>query len=135
MKMDSNNMNLNQQEMNGAQPQNAYTQSGGQAQNPYTDPMYQQSVPMYQQPVYQPPVGSDAVSMGEWMWTILLLCIPIVNLVLLIVWAFSGSANPSKANYCKAYLLWMVIGVILSTVLVILIAIMGVSLFGGFAYR
>lgn len=130
--MDANNMNLNQQEMNGMQPQDVYTQPTGQAQNPYTDPVYQQPMSMYQQPAYQPPVESDDVSMGEWMWTTLLLIIPVVNFVLLLVWAFGGSTKPSKANFCKAQLLWMLIGFCLSIVLAILGFFLGVGLLGGY---
>lgn len=76
----------------------------------------------------QPPVFSEDVSMGEWMWTILLLGIPIVNIIMLIVWAFGGNANPSKANFCKAQLLWMLIFFCLSIVLFIAGFFLGISI-------
>lgn len=132
--MDQNNMS--QQENIGAQTteqaQNLYMQPmqpqpADQAQNPYMQPQpaYQQS-----QPAYQPPVESDDVSMGEWMWTILLLCIPVVNFILLIVWAFGGGTKASKANYCKAQLLWMLIFFCLSFVLTIIIIFVSAGLIG-----
>lgn len=112
--MDQNNMS--QQENFGGQPTE-------QVQNPYMQPMQSQ-------PTYQPPVESDDVSMGEWMWTILLLCIPVVNFVLLIVWGFGGGTKVSKANYCKAQLLWMLIFFCLSFVLGILAFFVGFGLIG-----
>lgn len=120
--MDQNNMY--QQENIGVKPteqaQTPYEQPAGQAQNPYTAPMQSQTA-------YQPPVISEDVSMGEWMWTIFLLCIPIVNIILLFVWAFGGSTNPSKANYCKAQLLWMLIFCCLSIVLLIMGIFVGIT--------
>jgi len=46
----------------------------------------------------------------------LLLCIPIVNFILLLVWSFGGNVNQNKKNYARATLLLMVIGVVLSIV-------------------
>lgn len=53
------------------------------------------------------------ITLGEWMITLLLCAIPLVNLVMLLVWAFSGNVNTSKANWAKAMLIWMVIGIVL----------------------
>jgi hypothetical protein len=62
------------------------------------------------------------VSVGEWMITILLLAIPLVNLVMLFVWAFGGGTQRSKANWAKAMLIWAVIGFTLAIVIVGLFA-------------
>ncbi len=48
----------------------------------------------------------------DWFLTIFLTAIPIVGLVLLFVWAFGGNAKPSKANWAKATLLWLVLGIV-----------------------
>ena len=63
-------------------------------------------------PSYQTP-PAPPVTTGDWFVTMLLLVIPFVNLILLFVWAFSGGTNPSKANWAKATLIWMVIGIVL----------------------
>lgn len=55
----------------------------------------------------------EPVSFGDWMLTMLLCVIPIVNIIMLFVWAFSAGTNPSKANWAKASLLWAVIGIVL----------------------
>ncbi|MBF4692862.1 hypothetical protein [Fusibacter ferrireducens] len=51
---------------------------------------------------------SEIVSMKEWIITLLILCIPIVNIVMPFVWAFSSATNPSKANFFKAQLIMAV---------------------------
>lgn len=53
------------------------------------------------------------ISIGDWFITILLVAIPVVNIIMLIIWSFGAIANPSKANWAKATLIWMVIGIIL----------------------
>ena len=69
---------------------------------------------------YQP------VSLGEWMVTILLCAIPIVNIVMLFIWGFSATTQPSKANWAKASLIWLAIFVVFY-ILVFLV------IFGGMA--
>jgi succinate dehydrogenase/fumarate reductase cytochrome b subunit len=50
-----------------------------------------------------------AVKTGEWIVTLLVTMIPLVGIIMLFVWAFGGNANPSKANYAKAGLIFMAI--------------------------
>ena len=45
------------------------------------------------------------VSIGEWIITFILLAIPLVNIIMLFVWAFGGGVNLSKKNYAKASLI------------------------------
>ena len=63
-------------------------------------------------------------TVGDWVLTIFLACIPCVGLILLFVWAFGNNTNKSKSNWAKAQLIWMAIGIIIS---IILYAIMGVA--------
>jgi hypothetical protein len=53
------------------------------------------------------------VSVGDWMLTMLICIIPLVNIVMLFVWAFSAETNTSKANWAKASLIWMAIGIVI----------------------
>jgi succinate dehydrogenase/fumarate reductase cytochrome b subunit len=64
---------------------------------------------------------APVISMKEWMLTILLLAIPLVNIIMLFVWAFGGGANPSKANYAKASLLWVLIAIGLYVIFFVII--------------
>jgi len=66
------------------------------------------------------------MTVGDWLITMLLLMIPIVNFVLLFVWAFGGNVNPSKKAYFRAYLIIMAI--------VIVLTILFGALFGGFIF-
>ncbi|TMV51340.1 hypothetical protein FE783_06030 [Paenibacillus mesophilus] len=65
--------------------------------------------------------AAGVISFKEWMITILLLALPIVNIIMLFVWAFGGGANPSKANYAKAALVWAAIGIVLYLIFFVLI--------------
>jgi len=53
------------------------------------------------------------VSVGNWVLTMLLMCIPFINVVLLFVWAFGSNTEISKANWAKATLLWFVLGFVI----------------------
>ena len=74
-----------------------------------------------QQTQQQPPV-----SVSYWFLTLFLTAIPLVGLILLFVWAFGSTTNPSKANWAKAALLWAAIGIV---IYIIIFAIFGAALF------
>lgn len=103
-----------------------------QAQPVYQQPVYQQ--PVYQQPVYQQPVipegYSETVSIGEWIGSMFLMMIPVVNFILVLVWAFGGSKK-SKSNFFKAYLILVLIGVVIG---VLIGVFFGAALFEEFMY-
>lgn len=68
------------------------------------------------------PQSAPILTVKDWLVTMLILIIPVVNLIMLFVWAFGGGANPSKSNYAKAALLWMVIVFAFYLVITILFA-------------
>jgi hypothetical protein len=45
------------------------------------------------------------LSIGNWIGTLIILAIPLVNIIMLIVWAASGSTHPSKRSFAQAYLI------------------------------
>jgi len=45
------------------------------------------------------------VSIGDWIVTFVLLGIPVVNIIMLLVWAFGQGAHPSKKTYAQAALI------------------------------
>lgn len=55
-------------------------------------------------------------TVGDWVLTIFLTCIPCVGLILLFVWAFGSNTNQSKSNWAKAQLIWVAIGVVISII-------------------
>ncbi|MCF8360569.1 MAG: hypothetical protein K9H26_17580 [Prolixibacteraceae bacterium] len=56
--------------------------------------------------------SSPVIKIGEWIITILLMAIPVVNIIFLLIWAFGSGTNPTKANFSKAALIWMLIAIV-----------------------
>ncbi|MDO5571122.1 MAG: zinc ribbon domain-containing protein [Bacteroidales bacterium] len=79
-----------------------------------------------------PPVGSRyaPVSTGGFICIFLMMLLPIVNLILLIVWACGGCRKVNQSNLAKAMLVLMLIGIVLS-VLIVLIGGLFLSSMGG----
>lgn len=80
-----------------------------------------------EQPQIQPRPASSEISFGEWFLTLFLVAIPLVGIVLLFVWAFSSTTNPSKANWAKASLAWAAIGIVLYIIIFVLIIGIGTA--------
>jgi len=57
--------------------------------------------------------NAPIMKVGDWLIVLLLLIIPVVNLIMLLIWAFGSDTNPNKSNYAKAALIWMLIWVVL----------------------
>jgi Na+/phosphate symporter len=58
----------------------------------------------------------SVVSIGDWIVTMIIMLIPVINFIMLLVWAFSGGTPKSKSNWAKATLIFMVLGAILTFV-------------------
>ena len=86
-------------------PQQQMEQSLEQIQQPYTP----------YQPIYASPnanagvLPEEPISFSDWMITFLLLCIPVINVIVLFLWAFGKHSKKSKENYAKAALVWVFI--------------------------
>ena len=100
-------------------PQNSGNRNGGQCG--------------YQQPVNtvyvnEPDVHYDEhVSIGGWIGRWLVMCIPIVNIIMLFVWAFGGSRKYSLKTWARARLLLALIVIIALLITVIVLAVSGVN--------
>ncbi|MCZ8522688.1 hypothetical protein O9H32_24805 [Paenibacillus mucilaginosus] len=67
-----------------------------------------QQQPQPSQPTFYANPGDPkkkVMSVKDWVITSLILAIPLVNIIMLFVWAFGGGANENKANFAKASLL------------------------------
>ena len=89
--------------------------------SPAPAPVYAPAQPTYTQPAYTQPSygqtqGVPPLSVGSYIGMFLLLCIPIVNFILLLVWSFGGNVNKNKKNYARATLILAVIGIVASIV-------------------
>ena len=49
------------------------------------------------------------VSFGKWMIVLLILAIPVVNVVMLLVWALGSRTNPSLSNFSRAFLIYFIL--------------------------
>jgi fatty acid desaturase len=62
---------------------------------------------------YVAPKNLSTVSIGDWIITYILMAIPLVNIIMLFVWAFGSNTPESKANWAKASLIIYLITIIL----------------------
>lgn len=49
--------------------------------------------------------SDEVMSVGQWIGVIIVLGIPIVNIIMYLVWAFSSTTNRNLSNFCKATML------------------------------
>ena len=141
--MDSNNMNGQQQAPQFQQqaPQTAYQQPQYQQAYQNYQQSYQQSYqqpytqqPYTQQPVYnninvnpQIPDNYKPISPWGYLGYSILFAIPILGLILLIVFSFSD-ANINRRNYARSIWCALLVGIIITIILVILAALLGISI-------
>ncbi len=116
-----------------------YPQDSRTQQMPKHSQQYQQQ---YQQQQYQPAQYQQYAprqmniqregftSTGQWVLTLFLMCIPILNLILLFVWAFGSNTEPSKQSWARANLIWILIAIIVVIVLSIIAVAVGVDVRG-----
>lgn len=100
-------------------PQNSGNRNGGQ---------YGYQPPVNTVYVNEPDVHYDEhVSIGGWIGRWLVMCIPIVNIIMLFVWAFGGSRKYSLKTWARARLLLALIVIIALLITVIVLAVSGVN--------
>jgi hypothetical protein len=62
---------------------------------------------------------ATVMSTREWVITLLIRIIPIVGFIMLFVWAFGNNENQNKANWAKATLIWIAIGLVIGIFIMI----------------
>lgn len=108
--------------------------TGGPA-TPPPPPAYGE--PRYQRQAEPAPKVEDApeqpVKTLEWLWSLILTAIPIVNLVVLLIWSFGAGTSITKRNWARAKLILVAVGTVVSVIA--LIALFGVlAYFTGFGH-
>ncbi|WP_231637375.1 MULTISPECIES: hypothetical protein [Bacillales] len=83
----------------------------------YQPPQINTGVPSYDYNPQQP--VSPVITVKEWMLTTLIMIIPVVNVIMMFVWAF-GEGNPTKKNYFKASLIWAAIVLVIYAIIAII---------------
>lgn len=74
----------------------------------------------------QPEKIENPQSVTDWVITLFITYIPIVNLVMLLIWAFDSETPLNKKNWAKARLIWILIGFAISA---IIFSIFGAAMF------
>ena len=123
-------------------PNNAYGANqgkyGNQYQN-YNNGYNQQYNAQYQQTYNAQPVPpvipsygtpeTQPVSVGGWIGVMLLSCLPLINLIMLFVWAFSSSTKKSLKNYARATLIMFLIVAVITVIASVVLIACGVNIF------
>ncbi len=104
------------------QPPPAYGAAQGQPYMAVADP----NVPLPPGSKYEP------VTTGGFIGIMLLMLIPIVNLILLLIWACGGCRKVNQTNLARAMLLMMLIGLVLSVLISFLFKSVIGDVFGSF---
>lgn len=84
-----------------------------------TTPDSGQTTSQYQTPNQRQMAPENAevpMTLGDWMLTLLLLYIPIVNIVMLIIWSVDSKTSATKKHFAWATLIFMGIGIVLSII-------------------
>lgn len=77
--------------------------------------------------------NDQPLSVGGWIATMIVLMIPVVNFIMLLVWAF-GSGNKSRKNYCLASLIIAVVMIALIMAFYIAFGLSAASAFNTMYY-
>lgn len=64
-------------------------------------------------PTYREQPGVEAMSVKQYIVTLVLMMIPILGIILLFKWSFSGSVNMNKKNMARAYLIFFAVWLII----------------------
>lgn len=75
-------------------------------------------------------VDTRPLTVNEWFVTILILALPLVNLVMYLYWAFADGVNINKRNFCRASIIWAVVGLVIAAVAVAFVGGLGAVLEG-----
>lgn len=64
----------------------------------------------------QPEKIEQPQSVIDWVITLLITYIPLVNIIMLLIWAFDSETPLNKKNWAKARLIWVLIGFAISAI-------------------
>lgn len=113
------------QSINNNNPNNGFTSSQYGAQGGFSQGQQFYAPPaQYNIPA---PESERAVSIGDWILTFIILLLPVVNIVMMFVWAFSSNTPKSKSNFFKAYLIVVGVMILLAIIATVVLFSLGYS--------
>jgi len=123
---------------NNAYNQNAY-QNQGYGQTPYQQPVYNNNYYSYDPGnLTEESLPDNLKPLSPWAYlgySLLFSMVPCAGLILAFVFAFSKGENVNKRNFARYYLLTLAISLVISIIMVIIFAALGISLsnaYGGY---
>lgn len=72
--------------------------------------------PLHDTPPLRVENTAKVMSLKDWMITLLLLLIPIVNIVMLIIWSVDSNTNENRKHFAWAQLIYMGIGLVITII-------------------
>ncbi|MEN6445839.1 MAG: hypothetical protein ABFC98_07330 [Candidatus Cloacimonas sp.] len=54
------------------------------------------------------------MKIGDWLLVLILICLPVVNIIMLIIWSLDKKGNPSRRTFAIAILILMAALIVLS---------------------
>ena len=91
-------------------------------------PVYVQQIP-----VAAPEQNADPVGVWGWIGVFVLGMLPLINLIMLIVWACGGTKKLSLRNYSRAALICSAIMIVVFIILAVLALVLGASFWGNYS--
>lgn len=61
--------------------------------------------------------NSEVVTVKEWLICLLIMLIPLVNIVMIFVWAFGGNTKKSISNFYKANIIFLAVNLVIMGIL------------------
>lgn len=76
--------------------------------------------------------NSGVLSTKDWLITLIIASIPVVNIIMFFVWAFGDGSHPTKANWAKATLL--LIAIMIGLYILLFVVIFGMIIGTGSSF-
>ena len=71
---------------------------------------------------------TSVLSIKDWVFTLIILALPLVGFIMLFVWGFGSDTNENKANFAKAAL---IIYAIMIAISILFMLVFGAAFLGG----
>lgn len=123
--MPAQHARVNQQQYQQQRQQQHQQQQYQQQRQQQYRPVQQYGQQPYQQQQMRM-IPPDATTTSEWVLNLFLVAIPILGFILLLVWAFGSKTAPSKKNWARGNLVWILIGIIIAIALTVAAIAMGI---------
>lgn len=121
-----------QNQSEGAYSQSAYGQTTYQStgQN-YT---YDTNTAYHPNNIEKKPQDTNPMTLGDWIFTMLAACLPCVGIFIYIYWAVSKETNVNRQNFCRAWLIFAGVSLVVCMILFTIFGVAMVSLVSTSAY-